>query len=59
MNELDMRMPYVPPVAELICFRPLERLTVDDEFQSTMDLFQTDVETYDIKSDEVEWNPWG
>lgn len=53
-----MKEPYVAPEAELICFRPMENLMSQDEFQDTMDLFGggDDIPT---ASRDIEVNPWG
>lgn len=52
-----MKEPYTAPEAELICFRPMEHLMSQDEFQDTMDLFGggSDVPT---GSGDIEVDPW-
>ena len=53
-----MKEKYVAPVAELICFRPVEDLMSQDEFQDTMNLFGSggDIPS---QSGDIEVDPWG
>ncbi len=52
-----MKEEYVAPVAELICFRPIEKLMSQDEFLDTMALFGSggDIPT---ESGDIEIDPW-
>ena len=52
-----MKEPYIAPEAELICFRPIERLMTDDEYQDTIDLF-SETEELPTASGDTEVDPW-
>ena len=54
-----MKMPYIEPLAELICFRPIEDLMTQDEFQDTMNLFGFGGGDIESGSGDIEIDPWG
>ena len=59
-----MKLEYETPLAELICFRPMEALAsqTQDPFQDTMDLFGGGYSIDDPTSTEdtdIGTNPWG
>ena len=59
-----MKLEYETPLAELICFRPMEALAsqTQDPFQDTMDLFGAGIDPGASTSSEdtdIGTNPWG
>lgn len=53
-----MKEAYVAPEAELICFRPMERLMSQDEYQNTLDLFEFNGDDVPTASGDIEVDPW-
>lgn len=54
-----MKKPYTAPEAELICFRPVEGLMSQDEFQDTMNLFGAAGGDIETSGGDIEVDPWG